>query len=56
MRKMTRKAAELALLAMLGGTAGIALTGCEEGVMEETGEEIDDAVDDVGDRIDDATE
>ena len=56
MRKMTRKAAELVLIAMFGGTAGLALTGCEEGPMEDAGEEIDDAVDDVGDSIDDATD
>jgi hypothetical protein len=29
-----------------------ALVGCEEGPLEEAGEEIDDAVDDVGDEID----
>lgn len=32
-----------------------ALQACNEGPMEEAGEEIDDAVDDAGDAIDDAT-
>ena len=30
----------------------VLLTGCEEGPLEEAGEEIDDAVDDVEDEID----
>ena len=37
---------------LLAGGAALPLTGCEEGPLEEAGEEIDDAVDDVGDEID----
>jgi hypothetical protein len=39
-------------LLLAGSTLPLALVGCEEGPLEEAGEEIDDAVDDVGDNID----
>jgi hypothetical protein len=39
-------------LVIAGAALPLALTGCEEGPLEEAGEEIDDAVDDVGDNID----
>jgi hypothetical protein len=45
---MTR-AAELLLVALLLGTGSMALSGCDEGPMEETGEELDDALDDAVD-------
>ena len=51
MRKRISRSLELLLLALFFGTGAAALTGCEEGPMEETGEEIDDAVDDVGDEL-----
>jgi len=38
------------LLLLAGAVAP--LTACEEGVFEDAGEEVDDAVDDVGDEID----
>jgi hypothetical protein len=37
---------------MLGAAPVVLLTACEEGALEEAGEEIDDAVDDVEDEID----
>jgi hypothetical protein len=39
-------------LLLAGPVLPFALVGCEEGPLEEAGEEIDDAVDDVGDGID----
>ena len=36
---------------LLAGTAAPIL-GCDEGPLEEAGEEIDDAIDDVGDKLD----
>jgi hypothetical protein len=39
-------------LLLAGAALPLTLTGCEEGPLEEAGEEIDDAVDDVGDNID----
>lgn len=48
----------LALVATFGfGGAGlIGLVGCDEGGMEEVGEDIDDAVDDAGDALEDAAD
>jgi hypothetical protein len=48
------KALKLPILWFLlaGAALPLTLTGCEEGPLEEAGEEIDDAVDDVGDNID----
>jgi hypothetical protein len=40
----------IVLLLLAGAVAP--LTACEEGPLEEAGEEIDDAVDDAGDAID----
>jgi hypothetical protein len=47
------KGLKLSLLWLLVAGAAVPLvTGCEEGPLEEAGEEIDDAVDDAGDAID----
>lgn len=46
------KALKLPMLWLLLAGAAVPLTACEEGVFEDAGEEIDDAVDDVGDGID----
>jgi hypothetical protein len=48
------KAPKLSILWLLlaGSALPLTLVGCEEGPLEEAGEEIDDAVDDVGDNID----
>ncbi len=43
---------KLLVIAMMLGTGTMALTACEEGPLEEAGEEIDDAVDDVEDELD----
>jgi hypothetical protein len=43
---------KMLLLAMMLGTGTMALTACEEGPLEEAGEEIDDAVDDAEDELD----
>lgn len=37
---------------LAGSALPLTLVGCEEGPLEEAGEEIDDAIDDVGDNID----
>jgi hypothetical protein len=37
---------------MVGAAIPVVLAACEEGPLEEAGEEIDDAVDDVEDEID----
>jgi hypothetical protein len=37
---------------LLGGAVAPVLTACEEGVFEDAGEEVDDAVDDAKDKID----
>jgi hypothetical protein len=37
---------------LLAGAVAPVLTACEEGPLEEAGEEIDDAVDDAKDKID----
>lgn len=42
--------------ALFVSTLLIAVPGCEQGPLEEAGEEIDDAVDDAGDAIEDATD
>jgi hypothetical protein len=46
------RALKHSLLWLLLAGAAIPLTACEEGPLEEAGEEIDDAVDDAGDAID----
>jgi tRNA A37 threonylcarbamoyltransferase TsaD len=46
------KAAKLPILWLLLAGAAVPLVGCEEGPLEEAGEEVDDAVDDAGDAID----
>ena len=43
---------KLLVLAMMLGTGTMALTACDEGPLEEAGEEIDDAVDEVEDELD----
>jgi len=39
-------------LLLAGAAMPLTLVGCDEGPLEEAGEEIDDAIDDVGDEID----
>jgi hypothetical protein len=46
------KPLRLPIVWLLLAGAAVPLMGCEEGPLEEAGEEIDDAVDDVGDEID----
>jgi len=46
------KAARLPILWLLLAGAAVPLSGCEEGPLEEAGEEVDDAIDDAGDEID----
>ena len=48
---MTRLKA-ITWLLLAGAAVPSLLVGCEEGPLEEAGEEIDDAVDDAGDAID----
>jgi len=43
---------KLPIVCLLLAGAVAPITGCEEGPLEEAGEEIDDAIDDVGDEID----
>jgi hypothetical protein len=43
---------KLLVLTMMLSTGTMALTACEEGPLEEAGEEIDDAVDEVEDELD----
>lgn len=50
------KLSEIFGAALLMGVLLVALPGCEQGPMEEAGEEVDDAVEDTGDAIDDATD
>ena len=50
-RNILVRTAELLMLGMLFAT-GATLAGCEEGPVEEAGEEIDDAIDDTGDALD----
>lgn len=58
-----RKLRALLMAALLGIAATAGLTGCDEGPIEEAGEEVDDAVDeaqdaaeDAGDEIEDAVD
>lgn len=46
------KTLKLPILWLLLAGAAVPLTACEEGPLEEAGEEIDEAVDDVEDEID----
>lgn len=46
------KAWKLPIACLLLAGAVVPITACEEGPLEEAGEEIDDAVDDVADRVD----
>jgi hypothetical protein len=48
------KAAKFPIVWLLLASAAMPLTlvGCDEGPLEEAGEEIDDAIDDVGDKLD----
>jgi len=47
------KAAKLPIVWLLLASAmPLSLVGCDEGPLEEAGEEIDDAIDDVGDKLD----
>ncbi len=46
------KLSKLPILWLMLAGAGVPLVGCDEGPLEEAGEEIDDAVDDVEDEID----
>ena len=50
MKNIVVRASELLMLGLVFAS-GIALTGCEEGPLEEAGEEVDDALDDAGDRL-----
>jgi hypothetical protein len=46
------KVTKLPILWLMLAGAAVPLMGCDEGPLEEAGEEIDDAVDDVEDEID----
>jgi hypothetical protein len=46
------KALKLPIVWLLLAGAAVPILGCDEGPLEEAGEEIDDAVDDVGDKLD----
>ena len=46
------KALKLPIVWLLLAGAAVPIMGCDEGPLEEAGEEIDDAVDDVGDKLD----
>jgi hypothetical protein len=46
------KAWKQSILWLLLAGAAVPLTACEEGPLEEAGEEVDDAIDDAGDAID----
>ena len=46
------KALKLPIVWLLLAGAAAPILGCDEGPLEEAGEEIDDAIDDVGDKID----
>lgn len=43
----------VALLSLFLGATGVGLAGCDDGPMENAGEEMDDAGDDVQDELDD---
>jgi hypothetical protein len=49
---MNRLKLPIMWLMLAGAAVPPLLAGCEEGPLEEAGEEIDDAVDDAGDAID----
>lgn len=42
--------------ALLASTLMLTLSACDEGPMEEAGENVDDAVEDSGDAVEDATD
>ena len=46
------KALKLPIVWLLLAGATAPIIGCDEGPLEEAGEEIDDAIDDVGDKLD----
>ena len=46
------KALKLPIVWLLLAGAAVPILGCDEGPLEEAGEEIDDAIDDVGDKLD----
>ena len=46
------KAAKLPILWLMLASATVPIIGCEEGPLEEAGEEVDDAVDDAADELD----
>ena len=46
------KALKMPMLWLLLAVSAVPLAACEEGVFEDAGEEVDDAVDDAGDEID----
>ena len=46
------KVTKLPILWLMLAGAAVPLMGCDEGPLEEAGEEIDDAIDDVEDEID----
>ena len=46
------KSLKLPIVWLLLAGAAVPIMGCDEGPLEEAGEEIDDAVDDVGDKLD----
>jgi len=46
------KSLKLPIVWLLLAGAAMPILGCDEGPLEEAGEEIDDAVDDVGDKLD----
>jgi hypothetical protein len=48
----TWKKMPIVWLMLVGGVAPITIAGCDEGPLEEAGEEIDDAVDDAKDKLD----
>lgn len=50
------KLSESVAAALLVSALMIVLPGCEQGPLEEAGEEIDDTIDDAADAIDDATD
>jgi tRNA A37 threonylcarbamoyltransferase TsaD len=46
------KSLKLPIVWLLLAGAAVPIMGCDEGPLEEAGEEIDDAIDDVGDKLD----
>jgi len=51
MKNIVTRTAELLVLALVFA-AGVTLAGCQEGPLEEAGEEVDEAIDDAGDALD----